>query len=120
MITRDTFIRPLAVKKIEIEELNDCVFIRRFSGADRAAYLKKSVIVDGKNINPNYEELFGNMTRLVAMSLCDENSKRIFNDSDEDLKLLNEQDALILQKIYEESARFNGLGEEAVKEAAKN
>ena len=120
MITRDTFLKPLAVKKIEIEELNDCIYVRRFSGTDRAAYLKKSVIVDGKDVNPNYEDLFENMTRLVAMTLCDESGNRLFNDSDEDLKLLNEQDAVILQKVYEESAKFNGLGADAVKEAAKN
>jgi len=118
---REMILKPQGISEVKIEEFENPVYIRRMTAAERAAFIKSAVKFENDEVKVEYSNLFENMARLVSVTLCDENGKRIFSDSDEDIKeMLEKCDAIILEKLYNKAARLNGLGEDAIKTASKN
>jgi len=109
--------RNFGVKEIEILDVGK-VFIRKWSGKDRAKFLQASISVNGENVDVKYDKIFDNMSLVVALSLCDESGKRMF--SDEELDLIGELDADVIQEIYQESLKLNSLAPKSLEESAKN
>ena len=94
------------------------VNIRKWSGNDRAKFLQASITVDSGNVDVKYEKIFDNMSLVVALSLCDESGKRLFKD--DEIGLVGELNADVIQTIYQESLILNSLVQKSVEEAAKN
>lgn len=63
-------------------------------------------------------DLDNTRAKLVTLTLCDENGKRIFNDIDVDR--VGDLDADELDRAYEASVKLNGLDKSAVEDAVKN
>lgn len=113
------------LKKIEIKELDIDVYISKWSGKDRARMIplaeKIESLQDETETETNkYEEMFTVMAKIVQETLKDENGDRVFDDSEEDFKLVDNFDGEIVQNLFEKIMSHNGMSEEAVKEAAKN
>jgi hypothetical protein len=109
--------RNYGVKEIDVPDLGK-VNIRKWSGKDRAKFLQASITVDSGNVDVKYEKIFDNMSLVVALSLCDESGKRLFND--DEIDLVGEMNADIIQSIYQEALVLNSLVQESLKDAAKN
>ncbi len=112
--------RNFGIKEIEIPEWNGCVLIRKWSGKDRSKFLQASVKIDENNVGVNYDTIFENQMLVVALSLCDENGKRLFTNSPEDIAAIGEIDSGALQVIYEEALMLNALKTTSLTDAAKN
>lgn len=110
--------RNFGVKEIEVPELDGSVYIRKWSGKDRAKFLSASIKPQGDSVGVNYDTIFDNMALVVAISLCDKSGKRLFNDNE--VEVISELDADVIQKIYEEALKLNTLNATAVEDAAKN
>ena len=117
---REMILKPQGIIELKIEEFEKPVYIRRMTAAERAEFLKHAVNFENNNVNVEYSKIFENMARLVAIALCDKDGKRVFSDSEEDIQELQNCDAVILEKMYNEASKANGLGENSIKEAAKN
>lgn len=116
MLNKQAFlgIKP-AVKKVEVPEWGDHVFVKKFSAAERVKFLQATG-ADEEGVAVFYNQ----MVRLLLLCLSDENGNRIFDDTDEDFEILNSKDVSILEKIFNEAMQFNGIGVEQEKDAIKN
>lgn len=56
----------------------------------------------------------------AAMFLGDKDGARIFSDGAEDLAILGGRGIAALQRIVKEGQEFNGLGDDAIEDMAKN
>lgn len=109
------------LKQIEIPEWGGSIYLRKWSGKDRNKFLAASVSISGNgDVEVNYNSLFDNMVKAVALTLCDETGLRLFDDSEEDVSLLGNKEHDVLQRLYNESIELNSLKAGSVEEAAKN
>ena len=101
------------VEKVEVTELGDHCFLRVMSAKNRDAY--DASVFDGETRN------VGNLSaRLVARCLCDEDGKLIFDNRGLGEKTLGDAPTNVVEFLYHECRRVNGMGQKAVEEAAKN
>jgi hypothetical protein len=110
--------KSFGIKEIEVPELGGNVYIRKWSGKDRAKFLQASISVDGGNVDVKYEKIFDNMSLVVALSLCDETGVRMFND--DEIELISELNSDAIQSIYQQALELNSLIQKSIGEAAKN
>lgn len=124
---------PVNGKPFYVSEWDGEVCIRKWSGAQRAALLVRTAEVYGqKNLEgmadgsvkmstQDYPALFRLMAEIVCISLCDALGNNLYDFfSPEDTAEVENFDADLLQKLFEECASRNGLLESAVKEEIKN
>ena len=106
-----------SVKKIEIKGWGEA-YIRQWSGAERIAYMKASsdVKTDGEI---DFEKVAGNQFELVAVGLCDEQGNRLYGD-DEISELPKEIKAEVIELLFIEVSKHNGLEVSEIKEEIKN
>jgi len=57
---------------------------------------------------------------LLARTLCDENGVLLFDDPAEGLEVINSCPADVMDRLYDEALRFNGLSKEAQEELEGN
>ena len=100
------------VRKQEVEiEGYGKVFIRILKARERDLY--EGSIAGGDKFN------FDNFrSRLVALCLCDANGNRIFKD--EDISVLGEMPADLINKLFTVAQEINGFTPKAIETAEKN
>ena len=108
-----------ALKKEEIKEWDITVYIRKWTAAERSAYLKNIISIDGQNVSIK-GDMQEEMIRMLQITICDETGKRIFDDSQEDFDLLYSKEADIIERLFKAATDYNGIGDEAEKQAIKN
>jgi hypothetical protein len=109
--------RNFGVKEIEIPDLGK-VFIRKWSGAERAKFLKASIAVNDGDVNVNFDNVFDNMFLAATLSLCNELGERMFKDNE--VELVSGINGDIIQAVYQESLKLNKLSQASLEESAKN
>jgi hypothetical protein len=97
---------------VEVAEWGHTVHLRVMSQAERMVWLANP---DGE---PQQAEL--SMRKLLAMSICDDQGKRIFGDGDDDLKVIADRSHLVLERLIKESLRINGMDKQSDENIAKN
>jgi hypothetical protein len=121
MLTKQDFIdRKPVVKKVEIPEWNDFVYIKKISAKERVQLVKNSTKVEGKEVSLDQDNFMNTIVQTVQVVLCDEKGVRLFDDSIEDFDMLNEKEGAILERLFDEITAFNGMGIEAENEALGN
>jgi hypothetical protein len=111
MLTKQAFLdQKIQVKKIEVPEWNDFVYIKKMSAGER------SILITSNEDNKGMDSV----VKTLQLIICDENGIRIFDNSEEDFNLLNSKDGTVLENIFNEALYFNGLGAEPEKQAIKN
>lgn len=117
MLTKDQILsaRDGAVSSIDVPEWGGKIWVKALSGAEREDYQASMVIRKGDRYEADlkYQKL-----KLLIRCISDESGKRLF--SDQDMSALGAKSGLVLNRIYNEAARINGLGDDAVEEEAKN
>lgn len=114
MITRQMLLAPKdpKVTKVRVEAWGDDAHLRVISGKEREKY-SRTVFQKQKANDPT-----GIMTLLLCMSLCDDKGLRLLDDND--AGLLNEQPTDVLEFLFHEAQKWNGLIAESVEDERKN
>jgi len=121
MMTKQAFLdRKPAVKRIEIPEWDDCVYIKKMSAGERVQLVRNTTKVSGKDISLNEENFMDSIVRTCQTVLCDSDGVRLFDDSDDDFGILNDKDGAVLSMIFSDIMAFNGMGLTEEKDALKN
>ena len=92
-----------------IPEWGGEVLVRTMSGTDRDAFEASLLEKDGRMENVR--------ARLVALTLCDLQGDRLFNDSE--IAALGRKSARALDRVFSVAQRLNGIGVEQVDAAKK-
>ncbi len=99
-------------KTINIPEWNGDVIIATMSGFARDRF-ESSVL--GKNGGMNTANI---RAKLVAASVVDEKGKLMFTE--DDIAKLGKKSCTALDRIFNEAQKLNALGDQEIKELAKN
>jgi len=120
-LTRDQILskRTLHLERVPVPEWAENgtseVCVRRFSARTKQ-HLGELLAAASKR----GEQLPNNWYATVcALAMCDETGQRIFTDP-KDVQELGEDDADVLERVYQVAARLNGLTADAAEEVAKN
>jgi hypothetical protein len=97
---------------VEVPEWGGTVRVRALSGAERDSYevALAGIRPDGTS-RPN---LVNVRARLVALSVVDEDGKRLFTDAD--AKALGDKSAAAMQRVFETAQRLSALTDDDVEE----
>ena len=114
MLSKDQIlsINDIKTKEVEIPEWKGSVFVREMSVGEIELYQRYAIKMESA-AEPNL------VAFLVALVVCDEKGERIF-DGQEDVVQLAKKSGRVLSRIAAEASELNGLGDEAIKEEAKN
>ena len=108
-------------KAIEIKEIGETVYINKWTAKQRAVIIPDlSGFEEAESNKEKYKDMITNMAKIVQVSLLDADGQRVFEDTQEDLEILLNFDGEIIEKLFTEILDYNGMGEDKVKEAAKN
>jgi len=108
-------IQDLPTERVFVPEWQGEVIVRALTGAERDAFEQSIVEQRGKSTRMNLKNI---RAKLVALTVVDEDGKRVF--SDEDAELLGRKSAAALNRVFEVAQRLSGLRPEDVEELAGN
>jgi hypothetical protein len=94
---------------VSVPEWGGEVLVRTMSGTDRDAFEASLLEKDGRMENVR--------ARLVALTLCDPQGDRLFDDSE--IAALGRKSARALDRVFAVAQRLNGIGVEQVDAAKK-
>jgi hypothetical protein len=94
---------------VNVPEWGGEVLVRTMSGTDRDAFEASLIEKDGRMENVR--------ARLVALTLCDAQGDRLFDDSQ--IVALGRKSARALDRVFSVAQRLNGIGVEQVDIAKK-
>ena len=94
---------------VSVPEWGGEVLVRTMSGTDRDAFEASLLEKDGRMENVR--------ARLVALTLCDFQGDRLFDDSE--IAALGRKSARALDRVFSVAQRLNGIGVEQVDAAKK-
>ena len=97
---------------VEVPEWGGSVWIRSMTGTERDRF------EDGLTDANGNVSIEGIRARLVCMTACDQDGKRMFADSD--ASMLGLKSAKALNRLARVAQRLSGLTLEAVEDAKKN
>jgi len=117
LLTRDLILQAndLPTEEVEVKPWGGAVQVRALTGAERDAFEQSIVEQKGKSTKMNLTNL---RARLVALTVVDEEGKRVFSDAD--ARLLGEKSAIALNTVFEVAQRLSGLTPDDVEELTKN
>lgn len=108
-------IDDLPKEEVYVPEWKTWICVRALTGAERDAFEQSIVEQKGKSTRMNLQNL---RAKLVALTVVDEEGKRIFSDAD--AKLLGQKSALALNRVFEVAQKLSGLTPADVEELTKN
>jgi len=107
--------KDLPTETVDVPEWGGQVIVRTLTGEERDQYEASmfEVVGDGANreVVPKMENL---RATLAALSIVDEDSKRMFDVSE--VHLLGNKSAAALDRVFDVAKRLSGLSEEDVEE----
>jgi len=137
-ITRDQIkeLKPIAGEPFFVATWDGHINIRKWSGKQRAMLLTRVGEVYGQDKIENmvaqgteqvkvntqdYPAMFKLMAEIVAISVCNESGENLYDTAKpEDIEEVENFDADLLQELFEECAKRNGLLESQIKDEIKN
>lgn len=97
--------------RVDVQEWGGSVNVRVMTGAERDAF--EAQVAGGGHVN-----LDNIRARLVALTLVDDDGKRLFSDTD--VTQLGNKSAAALDRVFSVAQKVNGLTEQDVQELAGN
>ncbi len=107
--------QDLTTEEVEVPQWGGSVLVRGLTARERGQFM--AMLVDQRK-GGNRTRLEDLQVRLCAMSIVDEQGRRMFSDSE--LSLLARKSARALQPIFEVAQRLSGLSDEQVEELSGN
>jgi hypothetical protein len=113
LLSKDQILRAadLPAQSVEVPEWGGAIQLRVMTGMERDAF-EGSINKDGKLNTKNLR------ARLVALCAVDADGKRLF--AEKDLEALGGKSAVVLDRLFDECQRINGMSKEAVETIEKN
>lgn len=103
--------KDLVTEVVEVPEWSGSVLVKSLTGAERDQYEAAIVEQKGRDTKVNMRNA---RARLVALSVVDEEGKRLFSPND--VSLLGAKSAAALQRVFNVSMRLSGISAEDVRE----
>jgi len=104
--------QDLTKEKIEVPEWGGVIFVRTMTGAERDSF-EQGIVNDDRTAN-----LSNIRAKLCALTVVDEEGKRIFTD--DDVKGIGEKSSLVLDRVFQVAQKLNGISPTDVEDLAKN
>lgn len=99
-----------------IPEMNATIHVRELSGAQRDAFEKRQISLDGTNkVHINLDNL---RAAIVVMTVVDDDGKLMFAPSDVDR--IGELGSSIISRIYDVAASLSKISQDDLEELLKN
>ena len=116
LLSRDDILaaNDLATEDIDVPEWGGTVRIQALTGAQRDAFEASVVKMNGQSRQYNLTNL---RARFVALSVVDDEGKRLFIDAD--VKQLGAKSAGALQRVFNAAQKLSGMSDEDVEELAE-
>lgn len=105
----------LATEEIYVPEWNGWVRVRAITGSERDAYEASLVQRKGKKTELNPSNM---RAKLIALSVVDEEGRRLFTDTD--VEALGKKSGAALDRVFAVAQRLSGLRDEDMEELAGN
>lgn len=125
LLSREQILEAQDLEKelVEVPEWGGAVYVRALTGTERDAFEQSMVetrtVRKGRKQETVREMRLQNLrARLCALTICDEDGTRLFNDSD--VHALGRKSASALNRVFEVAQRLSGLTDEDVEELAGN
>lgn len=117
LLTREQILKAPDLKTavVSVPEWGGDVMVWGLTGAERDSFEGSVLQGSGKNQKVNLQNL---RAKLVALTVRDEDGKRLFND--EDIRALGQKSASALDRVYAKAQELAGLTDAAVEELTKN
>lgn len=125
ILGRDQILAAQDLEKelVAVPEWGGHVYVRALTGTERDAF--EESLVDMKTVRKGRKQETVRQTRLAnirarlcALTMCDEDGKRLFTDGD--VEELGKKSASALNRVFEVAQRLSGLTDEDVEELAGN
>ena len=113
ILTRDQILQAndLVTETVEVPEWGGSVFVKSLTGVERDQFEAAIVELKGRDTKINMRNA---RARLVALSVVDEEGKKVFSPND--ISLLGAKSAAALQRVFHVAMRLSGTSEEDVRE----
>jgi len=117
MLTREEILQAqdIEYEVVEVPEWGGEVRVRAMTAAERDAF-EASILRQTKS--GVQVEMVNLRARLCAMTIVDEDGKRIFSDSD--VAELGKKSAAALQRVFDAAMRLSKFGNEDIQNLAEN
>lgn len=115
-LTRDEIKAKRSVRQrvpVEVPQLGGTIYVAKMTARDRDDF--EYMVTGGKVGNVNTKNI---RARFMALVCVNEDGTRMFDESD--AEWLGELDTDAVQEIVDAGFRLNGIGGEALEDAAKN
>jgi len=96
-------------EKVDVKEWGETIYIREMTGGERDAY--DASLIDKASLTTK-EKLKNMRAELVVLCAVDEAGERIF--SDEDVELVTNKNAKVLDRLADIAQVINKLSEDAI------
>jgi hypothetical protein len=106
--------KDLVTESVHVPEWQGEVLVRTLTAAELDQYQTSMLQQRGKSQVANLENI---RSKLVAMTVVDEDGQRLFTDSD--VKALSGKSGSAVNRIFEVAQRLSGLSNDAVDEMAE-
>ena len=107
-------IQDIQIEEVEVPEWGGWVWVKGMSGAERGEFESLITDVQGKNVKANMRVV---RETLSAFSICDEQGNLLFTKKD--ISALGKKSAAALERVVNVAMRLSGIGEQDMKELAK-
>lgn len=99
---------------VEVPEWGGSVYVRGLSGSERDQY---EISIHGARVDSKTLNMANMRARLCALTICNENGERLFNDLQ--IEALGRKSAQALERVFDVARRLAGLTKADVDELAK-
>jgi len=113
ILSRDEILKvqDLKTEEVQVPEWGGSVLVRAMTGTERDNYEQTIVVQKGKDTRVNMRNA---RAKLVALSVVDEQGRRLFSDAD--ISALGNKSAAALQRVFDVATRLSGISDQDIKE----
>ncbi len=105
----------IPIQELQVPEWGGSVFVKGMTGFERDRFESSIVEMRGKKQNVNMENI---RAKLACYTICDEDGKRLFNDTD--ISTLAKKSASALQRVFELAQKLSGIADDDIDSMLKN
>ena len=119
-LSRDQILKAedLVTERVEVPEWGGFAIVRSLTGAERDQFEISGLRQKKGNIETDLGKMINFRSRLVSLTLVDDEGNRLFSNSD--VELLSQKSASAINRIFEVSRKLSGLSEADVDDLEKN
>lgn len=105
----------LVYEDVEVPEWGGTVRVRGLTGAERDQFEASIVSLNGRQSKVDTRNV---RAKLAALTIIDEDGKRLFTD--QDVRQLGLKSAAALDRVFDVAQRLSGLSDQDIEELAEN